>query len=379
MIEILFSFFAVPFVFADHNLPSFYVAVQQELYENVELLQQDSEMIEERGNDVNTRTMHGSSGRLPKTPVPATEGFARVLPLEFVHSDPTPLSMITNNSAISFFLQNKNRQIAAAASVFQLNNNTILNQNVSMARYFGYINTLILKMTAAQQKPEPLPEEPKQKFIQVMKGCALTVNDDCLIARSGAGDEFEELYKLRINVLLEVDEIVENEDGEVWYKIKHEENIPHPERIGGEWFVPDTHVSLIEMSDEPDFNIEKKIVVDISEQKVRAYEGDELVIEDAVSTGLSGRHATPIGEFDILKKQASRYMQAPAPGIQDWYDLPGVPYVMYFSDSGDALHCAYWHDKFGRRWSHGCVNTSCETARLLYEWTATGTKMHVQW
>ena len=379
MIEILFSFLVVPFAFADHNPPSFYVAVQQELYENMELLRQDSEMTEERKNDISTRTMHSSSNRLLEVPTPATEGSVRVLPLEFVHSDPTPLPMITNNNATSFFLQNKSRQIATAAGVFQLSNNTVLNQNVSVTRYFGYINTLILKMAAARQKPEPLSEEPKQKFVQITKGCSLVVSDDCLIARSGAGNDFEELYKLRINVLLEVDKIVENENGEVWYKIKHEENIPHPERIGGEWFVPDTHVSLIEISDEPDFNIEKKIVVDISEQILRAYEGDELVIEDAVSTGLSGRHATPIGEFDILKKQVSRYMQAPAPGIQDWYDLPGVPYVMYFTDSGDAMHCAYWHDKFGRRWSHGCVNTSCETARLLYEWTATGTKMHVQW
>ena len=380
MIEILFSFLIVPFAFADHNSPPFYIAVQQELYGNVELLRQNNKRIEKREDDINTKTVHGSSDHLPKVPIsPATEGFVRVLPLEFVRSESIPLPMIIDNNTPSFFFQNKNKQIAAAAGVFQLSNNAVLNQNVSIVRYFGYINTLILKMAATQQKPEPLSEELKQKFVQVTKGCSLVVSDDCLIVRSGAGDEFEELYKLRIDILLEVDETVENDNGEVWHKIKHEENIPHPERIKGEWFVPDTHVRLIEIASEPDFDIEKKIVVDISEQKVRAYENDELVIEDAVSTGLPGRHATPIGEFDVLKKQVSRYMQAPAPGIQDWYDLPGVPYVMYFTDSGDAMHGAYWHDKFGRRWSHGCVNTSYETARLLYEWTATGTKMQVQW
>ena len=393
MIEILFVFLMLPMHFADYNPSSFVVAakvqrVPLELYENAKLPLERGKIIEERESDINIRPKHGSYDFLPK-PAQETDGFVRALPLKLVYSEPTPLSMITDSSvsnsassAAAFF--QKNKQIAAVAGIFQLSNHSALKQNVPTSGYFGYFNTLILKMFGVQvgqqtKQQEFLPEELKQKFVQVAKGCAIAFNDDCLVARSGAGEEFEELYKLRIDILLEVDEEVENDKGEVWYKIKHEENIPHPERIKGTWFVPATHVRVVEIAEEPDFDIDKKIIVDISEQKVRAYENDELIIEADVSTGLSGRHATPIGEFDILKKQASRYMQAPALGIQDWYDLPGVPYVMYFTDSGDALHGAYWHDKFGRRWSHGCINTSYETAQLLYEWTATGTKMQVQW
>ncbi|HRF96223.1 MAG TPA: L,D-transpeptidase, partial [Aggregatilineales bacterium] len=45
------------------------------------------------------------------------------------------------------------------------------------------------------------------------------------------------------------------------------------------------------------------------------------------------------------------------------------PWTMYF-DEGRALHGAYWHDGFGFRRSHGCVNLSITDARLLYDWVA---------
>jgi lipoprotein-anchoring transpeptidase ErfK/SrfK len=40
---------------------------------------------------------------------------------------------------------------------------------------------------------------------------------------------------------------------------------------------------------------------------------------------------------------------------------------MYFDDE-IALHGAYWHDGFGFRRSHGCVNMSVTDAHWLYEW-----------
>ena len=51
----------------------------------------------------------------------------------------------------------------------------------------------------------------------------------------------------------------------------------------------------------------------------------------------------------------------------DAYDLPNVPYVMYFyQDYG--LHGAYWHNNFGHPMSHGCVNERIVDAKALYEW-----------
>jgi lipoprotein-anchoring transpeptidase ErfK/SrfK len=49
------------------------------------------------------------------------------------------------------------------------------------------------------------------------------------------------------------------------------------------------------------------------------------------------------------------------------YDLPNVPYVMYFyHDFG--LHGAYWHDNFGHVMSHGCVNMRSVDAKVLFDW-----------
>jgi lipoprotein-anchoring transpeptidase ErfK/SrfK len=51
------------------------------------------------------------------------------------------------------------------------------------------------------------------------------------------------------------------------------------------------------------------------------------------------------------------------------YELPGVPWNMFFVSTGVALHGAYWHDNFGYRMSAGCVNLRPKDAKWLYRWT----------
>jgi len=51
------------------------------------------------------------------------------------------------------------------------------------------------------------------------------------------------------------------------------------------------------------------------------------------------------------------------------YDLPGVPWVCYFTEEGVAFHGTFWHNDFGRPRSHGCINLLSETAKWLYRWT----------
>ena len=51
------------------------------------------------------------------------------------------------------------------------------------------------------------------------------------------------------------------------------------------------------------------------------------------------------------------------------YNLPGVPWCSYFTESGAALHGTYWHNDFGRRNSAGCVNLTPANAKKLYRWT----------
>ncbi len=50
------------------------------------------------------------------------------------------------------------------------------------------------------------------------------------------------------------------------------------------------------------------------------------------------------------------------------FDLPGIPWNVFFDLSGTAIHGTYWHNDFGVRRSHGCVNVSCEAARWIYRW-----------
>ena len=122
----------------------------------------------------------------------------------------------------------------------------------------------------------------------------------------------------------------------------------------------------------------KRIIVDRSEQMLYAYDGQELFMKQPVSTGLVDM-PTPRGSFKIFSKVPSRYMQGPLPGISEQeYDLPGVPWTMYFTNEGAAIHGAYWHDKFGTVWSHGCVNLPISKAEELYKWTPLGTPVLVR-
>jgi hypothetical protein len=54
---------------------------------------------------------------------------------------------------------------------------------------------------------------------------------------------------------------------------------------------------------------------------------------------------------------------------EDRYDLPGIAFPTYFTESGVAIHGTYWHNDYGLRRSHGCINVPCEAARFIYRWT----------
>jgi lipoprotein-anchoring transpeptidase ErfK/SrfK len=53
-----------------------------------------------------------------------------------------------------------------------------------------------------------------------------------------------------------------------------------------------------------------------------------------------------------------------------------VPWSLYFNE-GAAIHGAYWHDGFGYRRSHGCVNVAAADAMWMFEWAEEGTWVHV--
>jgi len=116
----------------------------------------------------------------------------------------------------------------------------------------------------------------------------------------------------------------------------------------------------------------KRIYIDLTNQRLYAKEGDRTVYEFPVSTGKWGR--TPTGDFTIwIKLQATR-MSGGNKALGTYYNLPNVPWTMYFYNSnipkwrGFGIHGAYWHNNFGRPMSHGCINMKPEEAKLIYEW-----------
>jgi len=103
--------------------------------------------------------------------------------------------------------------------------------------------------------------------------------------------------------------------------------------------------------------------VDLGEQVLTAYEGDALVYATLVSTGRSG-NATAAGVFRVFEKAAHAAMHGQP---DDPYFVDEVPLVMFFR-AGMALHGTFWHDRFGERMSHGCVNLSLTDAAWLFDW-----------
>ncbi|MBI4089187.1 MAG: L,D-transpeptidase [Candidatus Levybacteria bacterium] len=110
-------------------------------------------------------------------------------------------------------------------------------------------------------------------------------------------------------------------------------------------------------------NSNKHIYVDLSTQTLYAYEGSNKFMQVLISSGKWGR--TPVGNYNIWTKLRSTRMSG-GQGA-DYYDLPNVPWVMYFyNDFG--LHGAYWHNNFGYPMSHGCVNMRPVDAHKLFDW-----------
>ncbi|MEO8084974.1 MAG: L,D-transpeptidase family protein, partial [Ardenticatenales bacterium] len=114
----------------------------------------------------------------------------------------------------------------------------------------------------------------------------------------------------------------------------------------------------------------RRIVIDLSDQTLSAYDGGRLANRFIVSSG-SPWTPTPIGTYAVYMRLESQRMVGPG------YDLPGVPFVQYFTGSY-AIHGAYWHQRFGIPVSHGCVNLQPGDAAWLWSWSEVGTPVIVQ-
>ncbi|MBI2420974.1 MAG: L,D-transpeptidase [Candidatus Levybacteria bacterium] len=122
------------------------------------------------------------------------------------------------------------------------------------------------------------------------------------------------------------------------------------------------------------YTTEKLITVDILSQTLNAWEGGRLINSSKISTGM---YYTPTvkGDFRIYRKYDLQDMKGNYPPYEPYY-LKNVPNVMYFYKAY-AIHGAYWHNMFGSKVTHGCVNEPVEFSKWLYDWAPIGTRVIV--
>ncbi len=109
---------------------------------------------------------------------------------------------------------------------------------------------------------------------------------------------------------------------------------------------------------------ERWLDVDLDQNVLVAYEGDRPVYATLVSTGFG---STPTSLHRIVKKIAMTRLVSPAVALGTW-NIPDAPFWMEFRKYY-AVHGAYWHDSFGKKRGHGCVNVSPRDGRQLFDWT----------
>lgn len=121
-------------------------------------------------------------------------------------------------------------------------------------------------------------------------------------------------------------------------------------------------------------NLFRRIDINLSSQRAILYENNEVVNSWAVSTGLPGT-LTPTGNFKVFAhtriQDMGCYEGAP-------YCTKDVPWITWFAPN-IGFHGTYWHNNFGQRMSHGCVNLPIDLAKYVYDWSPKGLEVSVHY
>ncbi len=185
----------------------------------------------------------------------------------------------------------------------------------------------------------------------------------------GPGKEAIFAYRYYYATTYWVIALVQDSQGNPWYRL-----------LEDKWefifYVPAAHLRLIPDRElnplSPQVPLEaKRLEVHEAAQLLIAYEWEKPVFMARAATGArfrDGDYSTPRGRHLTFHKRPSRHM-ARGNLAANGYDLPGVPWVTYFTEEGVSLHGTYWHNDFGKPRSHGCVNLTTQAAKWVYRWT----------
>lgn len=135
----------------------------------------------------------------------------------------------------------------------------------------------------------------------------------------------------------------------------------------------DADVSPINPDVDPN---EKTIFLNLDYQTLACFEGTREVFFCKMSSGKKYQDAsngnlvdysTPVGTLFTHWKIISKNMTAGSDGAG--YSTPAVPWCTFISGEGIAIHGAFWHNAFGERYSHGCINVTPEEAKWIFRWS----------
>ncbi|GAB4428272.1 MAG: hypothetical protein Kow002_17160 [Anaerolineales bacterium] len=189
---------------------------------------------------------------------------------------------------------------------------------------------------------------------------------DALEAADPTAKVSHRLYYETVHWIMEA---VTGADGNIWYRLLED-------KYNTFYYIPARHIRVIPERELAPLSTDvpasrKKIEVYLERQLVLAYENGRLVFASRASTGRkvrAGKWDTPTGHFMTYYKRPTRHMAA-GDIASNGFDLPGVPWVLYITQSGISFHGTYWHNDYGRPRSHGCINLTPQAAKWLYRWT----------
>lgn len=125
---------------------------------------------------------------------------------------------------------------------------------------------------------------------------------------------------------------------------------------------------------------ERRIEVDLSEQHLTAWEGDEVIYRFPCSTG-DAAHPTRTGTFEVLSKIPNAYSPSWDLHMPHWLGIYWVDsmengiHALPIDSDGDTL----WAGYLGRQpVSLGCVVLDTPDAQKLYEWAEVGTPVTIK-
>jgi hypothetical protein len=101
-----------------------------------------------------------------------------------------------------------------------------------------------------------------------------------------------------------------------------------------------------------------QITIDLSAQQLTATRKNGETVVWKISSGRPG-FETPAGHYVVYRMEPDHK--------SDEYEQAPMPYSMFFSSRGLAIHGTYERG-LGRPASHGCVRLSVANAKKLYDW-----------